>query len=469
MKKLLKKIGVLGLIIAILAPFIELPTVNAAEGCTNHLQNYLWLDMNIFEGGKGKTFMEGYAQDAVSETGVKIGGYLTYTNFPYAFKSEDNHDIKIRSVDNNNLMDTDSYNSYWTAFNKITASLATDELDPKIGGTLVTEHKLNNYVDDTILLHGVWARYGSEGKPEESNWKKNIKEGEKNSLQKVIEDIKEKKPEKASEADNLLKAMTIKFSAADFAENIFYHEKISSLIEYFQKNVDEGYNVWGKGYIPLQIIRTLTLDTTDIKDLLNNFVFGYYDETGKKWYAISTVDGTKVEDVKKSYTALIGNDTSRKYIEVEESEIDFNTSKTYYWPAVLSVEYEACPLAKENWTLEYNGNVDDNSVTNIPNKQTTDLGNDITVDSKKPSRTNYTFTKWCENPNGSGQCYNAGDKVKSPDSAKTITLYAQWGKGGTEDNKKTGVMSYVIGFISVGVIAGGIYLVAKKKNLFKQI
>ena len=49
MKKLLKKIGVLGLIIAILAPFIELPTVNAAEGCNNHLQNYLWLDMNIFD------------------------------------------------------------------------------------------------------------------------------------------------------------------------------------------------------------------------------------------------------------------------------------------------------------------------------------------------------------------------------------------------------------------------------------
>ncbi len=463
MKKLLKKIGVFGLIIALFAPFIELPTVNAAEGCTNHLQNYLWLDMNYFNAGTGtgKTFMEGYAQDAVSERGVKIGGYLTYTNFPYAFKSEDNYDIKIRSVDNNNLMDTDSYKSYWTAFSKITASLATDELDPKIGGTLVTEHKLNNYVDDTILLHGVWARYGSEGKPEESNWKKNIKDGDKNSLQKVIKDIKEKKPEKASEADNLLKAMTIKFSAADFDNNIFYHEKISSLIEYFQKNVDEGYNVWGEGYIPLQIIRTLNLDTTDIKDLLNNFVFG--EKSGNSWVAFSTKSG----EVKDSYSALIA--TTRETVTVNEEDIDFDTSKPYYWPAVLSVEYEACPLAKENWTLEYNGNVDDNSVTNIPNKQTTDLGNDITVDSKKPSRADYTFTKWCENPNGSGQCYNAGDKVKSPDSAKTITLFAQWGKGGTEDNKKTGVMSYVIGFISVGVIAGGIYLVAKKKNLFKQI
>lgn len=464
MKKLLKKIGVLGLIIAILAPFIELPTVNAAEGCTNHLQNYLWLDMNYFNAGTGtgKTFMEGYAQDAVSERGVKIGGYLTYTNFPYAFKSEDNYDIKIRSVDNNNLMDTDSYKSYWTAFSKITASLATDELDPKIGGTLVTEHKLNNYVDDTILLHGVWARYGSEGKPEESNWKKNIKDGDKNSLQKVIKDIKEKKPEKASEADNLLKAMTIKFSAADFDNNIFYHEKISSLIEYFQKNVDEGYNVWGEGYIPLQIIRTLNLDTTDIKDLLNNFVFG--EKSGNSWVAFSTKSG----EVKDSYSALIA--TTRETVTVNEEDIDFDTSKPYYWPAVLSVEYEACPLAKENWTLEYdgNGNVDDNSVTNIPNSQHAKVGESIAVDSKKPLREGYTFKEWCENPNGSGKCYSAGEKITS-NEVKTIPLFAQWGKGGTEDNKKTGVMSYVIGFMSVGVIAGGIYLVAKKKNLFKQI
>lgn len=462
MKKLLKKIGVLGLIIALFAPFIELPTVNAAEGCTNHLQNYLWLDMNYFNAGTGtgKTFMEGYAQDAVSERGVKIGGYLTYTNFPYAFKSEDNYDIKIRSVDNNNLMDTDSYNSYWTAFSKITASLATDELDPKIGGTLVTEHKLNNYVDDTILLHGVWARYGSEGKPEESNWKKNIKDGDKNSLQKVIKDIKEKKPEKASEADNLLKAMTIKFSAADFDNNIFYHEKISSLIEYFQKNVDEGYNVWGEGYIPLQIIRTLNLDTTDIKDLLNNFVFG--EKSGNSWVAFSTKSG----EVKDSYSALIA--TTRETVTVNEKDIDFDISKPYYWPAVLSVEYEACPKEKKEWTLEYNGNVDGNSVTNVPNSQNAKVGESIVVDSKIPLREGYTFKEWCENSNGSGKCYSAGEKITS-NEVKTIPLFAQWGKGGTEDNKKTGVMSYVIGFISVGIIAGGIYLVAKKKNLFKQI
>ena len=67
MKKLLKKIGVLGLIIAILAPFIELPTVNAAEGCTNHLQNYLWLDMNYFTPKNGETFWKGIQKIQVQE------------------------------------------------------------------------------------------------------------------------------------------------------------------------------------------------------------------------------------------------------------------------------------------------------------------------------------------------------------------------------------------------------------------
>lgn len=455
MKKLLKKIGVLGLIIAILAPFIELPTVNAAEGCTNHLQNYLWLDMNIFEGGKGKTFMEGYSKDTSS------GGYQTYTNFPFAFKDTNSSKVTIKSIDMNNLVNTDSFDNFWTAFNKATSSLTSYDIDSKIGGTLVTSAKLNNYTDDTILLHGVWSSFDRSGTPIESNWKEKVIDGKNYSLQPIL---------KTKNDEN---SMSIKFKPAKFSDNSFGLESGDLTADYFQKVVDDNYNVWGdstkSNYIPLSITRTLNLSADEIKNMLDDYVFGYYNETDKKWYAVSTVDGTKVEDVKKSYTALIGNDTSRKYIEVEESEIDFNTSKPYYWPAVLSVEYEACPLAKENWTLEYNGNVDDNSVTNIPNKQTTDLGNDITVDSKKPSRADYTFTKWCENPNGSGQCYNAGDKVKSPDSAKTITLFAQWGKGGTEDNKKTGVMSYVIGFISVGIIAGGIYLVAKKKNLFKQI
>lgn len=446
MKKLLKKIGVLGLIIALFAPFIELPTVNAAEGCTNHLQNYLWLDMNYFVSGQGKTFMEGYSKGATS------GGYQTYTNFPFAFKDTNGYKVTIKSIDMNNLADTDSFDSFWEAFNKATSSLTSYDIDSKIGGTLVTAAKLSNYTDDTILLHGVWSSFDRSGTPIDSNWKEKVIDGKDYSLQPILK------------TKNDESSMSIKFRPAKFSDNSFGLESGDLTADYFQKVVDNNYNVWGdstkSNYIPLSITRTLNLSTDEIKNMLDKYTFGEKDSDGK-WQAFSTVSG-KVE---KSYSAYIA--TSRETVPVDK--VDFDTSKPYYWPAVLSVEYEACPKEKENWTLEYNGNVDDNSVTNIPNKQTTELGNDIAVDSKKPSRTDYTFTKWCENPNGSGQCYNAGDKVKSPDSAKTITLYAQWGKGGTEDNKKTGVMSYVIGFISVGVIAGGIYLVAKKKNLFKQI
>lgn len=448
MKKLLKKIGVLGLIIALFAPFIELPTVNAAEGCTNHLQNYLWLDMNYFNAGKGKgeTFMEGYSKGATS------GGYQTYTNFPYAFKNSNNYKVTIKNIDMNNLTDNDSYENFWEAFSKATSSLTSYEIDSKIGGTLVTSAKLSNFADDTILLHGEWSSFDRNGKAINVDWKVNNVDGKNYSLQPIL---------KTKNDEN---AMSIKFRPAKYSDNSFGLGDGDITADYFQKVVDESYNVWGdsskSNYIPLSITRTLNLTTDAIKNMLDKYTFGQKDSNGK-WQAFSTVSGR----VEKSYTALI----SETHETVEVDKVDFDIDQPYYWPAVLSVEYEACPKEKENWTLEYNGNVDDNSVTNIPNKQTAELNNDIAVDSKKPSRTDYTFTKWCENPNGSGQCYNAGDKVKSPDSAKTITLYAQWGKGGTEDNKKTGVMSYVIGFISVGVIAGGIYLVAKKKNLFKQI
>ena len=455
MKKLLKKIGVLGLIIALFAPFIELPTVNAAEGCTNHLQNYLWLDMNYFVSGQGKTFMEGYVN-------ADSGGYQTYTNFPYAFKDTNSYKVTIKSVDMNSFTTSNTktnISNFWEALNTTRTSLSSYEIDSKIGGTLVTSAKLSNFADDTILLHGVWSSFDRNGNAIEVDWKSlQLTDAENYSLQKVLS------------SDHLSK-MSVVFEPANYQKNKFGLENATLDADYFQKVVDKSYNVWGDSsktnYIPLSITRKFDLNTESLKTMLNKYVFGLKNETTGNWEAFSTTadKGNKKSDVKDSYSALIA--TSRETVVVDEKDIDFDTSKPYYWPAVLSVEYEACPKEKENWTLEYDGNVDDNSVTNIPNKQTTELGNDIAVDSKKPSRTDYTFTKWCENPNGSGQCYNAGDKVKSPDSAKTITLYAQWGKGGTEDNKKTGVMSYVIGFMSVGVIAGGIYLVAKKKNLFK--
>lgn len=457
MKKLLKKIGVLGLIIALFAPFIELPTVNAAEGCTNHLQNYLWLDMNYFVSGQGKTFMEGYVK-------ADSGGYQTYTNFPYAFKDTNSYKVTIKSVDMNSFTTSNTktnISNFWEALNTTRTSLSSYEIDSKIGGTLVTSAKLSNFADDTILLHGEWSSFDRNGNPIEVDWKSlQLTDAENYSLQKVLS------------SDHLSK-MSVVFEPANYQKNKFGLENATLDADYFQKVVDKSYNVWGDSkktnYIPLSITRKFDLNTESLKTMLNKYVFGLKNESTGNWEAFSTTadNGNKKSDVKDSYSALIA--TSRETVVVDEKDIDFDTSKPYYWPAVLSVEYEACPKEKENWTLEYNGNVDDNSVTNIPNKQTTELGNDIAVDSKKPSRTDYTFTKWCENPNGSGQCYNAEDKVKSPDSAKTITLYAQWGKGGTEDNKKTGVMSYVIGFMSVGVIAGGIYLVAKKKNLFKQI
>lgn len=222
MKKLLKKIGVLGLIIALFAPFIELPTVNAAEGCTNHLQNYLWLDMNYFNAGKGKgeTFMEGYSKGATS------GGYQTYTNFPYAFKNSNNYKVTIKNIDMNNLTDNDSYENFWEAFSKATSSLTSYEIDSKIGGTLVTSAKLSNFADDTILLHGVWSSFDRNGKAINVDWKVNNVDGKNYSLQQIL---------KTKNDEN---AMSIKFRPAKYSDNSFGLEKEDITADYFQKVVD---------------------------------------------------------------------------------------------------------------------------------------------------------------------------------------------------------------------------------------
>ena len=112
----------------------------------------------------------------------------------------------------------------------------------------------------------------------------------------------------------------------------------------------------------------------------------------------------------------------------------------------------------------------DTSVNNLPSTQTEKLGTNIKVSSTTPSRSGYVFKGWCEK--GNDKCsnpYQAGDTITSPTTSQTITLLAQWAKGDSTNNPPTGVVSYIIGFAAVGMVAGGIYLISKKKNLFKQI
>ena len=85
MKKILKKLGVLGLIVGFLAPFTTVPKVNAEtnDDCTYHLNQYLFMDVS---------FPEAF------ETYTESTGYKTYTSFLLDFPYDETKEIKIESV-----------------------------------------------------------------------------------------------------------------------------------------------------------------------------------------------------------------------------------------------------------------------------------------------------------------------------------------------------------------------------------
>jgi len=501
MKKLLKSLGVLSLIIAILLPFAELPKVNAQEdNCETHLQNYMFLDESSPYG------FANYDEDK--------GGYSTFGNFPYDFPEDDAYEVKVTNVSTSEITTSDQMRKYWALHSTITSYSAINDTyqynDRNQNGKIFTSSNDYKYSTNTILLHGRWGRldqYGNVTSNDITSWG-SIEEGFNYSMQTVG-------------GTDLIDEMNVEIDGAVFVNDAFSNKHTTNLADYFNsiinKEIDEN-PVWTdslqRKFIPLKITRTI-----DNMSVLNDYTYGYKtigEDSRIKYYVYSETDTTTVDKATKSYDAMrdyltearkiqLGEATENKYEnnikEISKNEyenLDFIYSITdndgdwegvvYYWPFVLNVEYTVCPVSNEEtptpenpedpgdqvpvgeWSVKYNANVKDvTTVTNMPKNQPADIGTDITLDSKKPSRDDYTFKGWCKNKDGSGGCYNPGDKIESPEKTEIIELFADWGKTDTENPGKWGVMSYIIGFISVGLVAGGIYLISKKKNLFKQI
>lgn len=491
MKNIIKKLGIVAIIVGILSPFISLPSVSAATGdCDYYLNQYFFLD----ETGGG--FWDQY----------KNGGYTTATMFPYTFASlAEGQTMTIENVD---TFDIDKNTDIVDLQNKFEAVLAADyttiEKAEKYG--TVDNSKASSYKQVTHVLHGYWSR--TEGNDIYLTEAGHL--SDKNLL---------------NENDNLFKDFSIQsvlinndieFSDINttFAEGILDNNTIktygnyeNNMKDYFQLLVDgvnnndnsiveDGYinNYYtldgidkNEKYFNISITRSLDADS-----VLNGkgIVFGQLnndpnndgneDDAGYFAYTKGTGEIT-INNVDNSYEAWQAWNASQNksnwyktysFVPATATDVDFDLEQTYYWPTILNVEYKVCNTSSTTgkWTLTYDDNVDDTSVTNMPNpiSEEVNVGTSIKVSSTTPKRTDYAFNGWCTESNGSGDCYKAGDEVKNSTATK-LTLFAQWAKEGTENNNKMGVISYVIGFAAVGVIAGGIYLISKKKNLFKQI
>ncbi len=460
MKNMLKKIGVIGIIIAMLAPFVEMPVAEAAtQTCSDHtVMQYYFADVTNGDSWKHYT---------------SSNGYTTYTIYPYLFPEETGKTIKIL---NTQLLDIDTgsttssengmtLNTFWSDVKLLQRSdfqISGDE----VSGTYVSKDKSDYKV--VKILHGIWGNGKEDGSSYVSVKWANIPDDEEEFTSHTVQSV--------FGSDSGITVSSARFLGLK-SSNAFGSADETNLNDYF-KNLTSSDNseyieeVNGNKAFALRVNRKLDVST------LNSKNFGYKCESGScgnttyddNYYAIFTQDKSG-DTVKNSYSALISSDRETKIVAADDDsiEVDINTVESYYWPAVLNVEYEVCTNTSETWTLKYDGNTSDDSANNIPEKVQKSVGEDVEIDSKTPTRSGYTFKGWNTEKDGSGKTYNAGDKYESPDSSDVIVLYAQWGDTSKGNQEKTGVASYIIGFISVGIVASGIYLIAKKKNLFKQI
>lgn len=405
MKNMLKKLGVIGIIVAILIPFTELPVVNAASDCKNYLQNYLFIDTATGEEITDKDVYGG-------------SGHINYAVFPKAFAGGN---VKITKISHTDVVTSEELSEFRTMFNIIMAKAggsssnnptAPSYDDFEKGGVVFNDKLDNNYEKTTLLAHKSWASYDSAGSPIfDSRWDTALDtdcDGGKAPcfVQKLINDFG--------------KSASVVVTPATFKSNSFSEVN------------------------------------TDLESFIQKYANGESDSSDIAFKITRKLSSKDIKDANYKLSKLEGEDGYKK--------------QGYYWPFVLNVEYQVCGAnqATETWDLEYDENTDDD-VTNMPSKKSDlELNKETDIDSRKPNREGYTFKNWCTNKDGTGDCYDAGGKITSSTS-QTIILYAQWGKAGSEPQKPTGIGSYVLGFMTVGLVAGGIYLVAKKKNLFKQI
>ena len=467
MKNILRKIGVIGIIIAMLAPFIELPVVKAAnEECTDHtVLQYYFLD--VASGGSYNDWM------SYTKT------YSTYTQFYFTFPndvtSSSNKEIKILKVSTDYINDGNELADYAQGLMSIIKSNTGGDYTIENNGVIkekgiIANSEKSQNTTYTGILHGKWETKGTSSKEQVqlsklAGWIGADTEGssdlfKNNTIQTKIGNV-------SSDGDV---KVTIKGVGYD-GENvkpINGYNSGSNLVEFFQelankKNESLYYtDSDGATWLALNINRTIS----DTK--LKQIKFGYACDASGNCPSNNKTPLTTGYWVYNDYTKL--NDTDKTNAGSHSTvKPDILSSNQIYWPVVLNVEYKVCSTTSEQWTLQYDKNTDDNNVTGMPSSKTETAGTSIMVDAKKPSRDGYTFQGWNTQKDGKGTSYNPDQEYKYPGKPDTYTLYAQWGKGGTEDNKKTGVMSYVVGFITTGLLASGIYLVAKKKNLFKQI
>jgi len=476
MKNILKKIGLIGIIIGVLSPFIKLPQVNA-NNCTHHINQYLFLD--VFIGYA----IEDYVVEDLSSTNEV--GKRNFTNFIYTFPVLNSGEtLNIIDAGSVNLMNDKGFENYHKAYNELTTRYTQQGSQSY---TLFGDWKQRDYTYETVttLVHGKWAEANEAGIGEVPK-----EEELEAALWKPFRDLTNFKTSTIQDAiSNSGEDVTIlsRFGGASYNrnENAFsvsttYGSDAKAFIQqvmldynngiYNTPSIKDNYLVRENNviYFNLNIDRRIT--EADLKKL----TFGVVEGNTNK--IISPATGQ--DEVTNSYEAMLEwkdngfSCPSGSKCTLTDGNFDINANGTYYWPSMYNVEYDICkPIsASAKWSLTYDSSVTDDSVKNMPNPtKVSDLtDNKVKLSDTKPERTGYVFKGWCTEKDGKGTCKQPGEEMPNADKIDMI-VHAFWLEEGTKDPDKYGVMSYVIAFSVVGIIAAGLYYSINKKNIFKQI
>lgn len=520
MKNILKKLGIFGLIVAVLLPFLELP-VNATSGnCESYLQNYLFMDIK--------------SSWTTWDTYIK-GGYTTFTSFLYELpKLNDDQTLTIEAVSSNYLNSKDDLRKFYDAYVTLVTDENVNKKDLGIYGNYINSgnsdnvisSNLGDYKEVTHLLHGMWARYNESGKEEvDYTLNEEIFSGNNDGFNKFFEQTFQGGL-LANGHGEYIDSLKTQIGGASFVTNSTYsngqytldsyYQTNSRLVEYFQKiydDVNAGGNTasWQKNYIfpgeeENEIYLNLSIKRQIDNSSINKLTFGFKNDTNDEdapaYYIYSKTSNVDLEEnsdydtadlnsydawnlqKKCAYLSTDGSiddsmtydqDSSKNpvcYLIPSDKAPDIRTNDSigFYIPHVIGVKYSICNNSNSNtWKLIYNANTDDTNVTKVPATKTQNIGEKATVDAG-PSRTGYKFNGWCTDKDGktTNNCYAVGSEIGST-TGDDIVLYAQWLETGAGDDVKTGIATYILAFGAVGIITAGIYLVVKKKNLFRQI
>ena len=139
-----------------------------------------------------------------------------------------------------------------------------------------------------------------------------------------------------------------------------------------------------------------------------------YDTIIYAWYVSDSAEdtGSKVSS-DEAYSITLNDET--KYYTLKVTVTEGDNKAVEYTAGTLKVTANAL----EKYTVDFNLNGGTGSLPSISQS----IGTDIVLNGEEPVRANYKFNGWKD---AKGNSYAKNSVIKSPETAQTLTLTAQW-------------------------------------------